>query len=394
MSDWRSYLVGLTCTACGEREAPDGPSGVCEHCGKVLFADYDLAALRDAMPRPAFEGRARDLWRYREILPVADPAHVIALGEGGTPLIDANPALGREAGLPPTVRVVIKDEGRNPTGSFKARGMAVGISRAVELGIRDVALPSAGNAGAAAAAYAAAAGINCHVAMPRDAPASTVAEVKAYGAELILVDGLIDAAGQLIRERGKEAGWFDISTLREPYRAEGKKTMGYELAEAGGWGDDWCPDVILFPTGGGTGIVGMWKAFDEMGQLGWIGDRRPKLVVVQATGCAPLVRAFEAGADHAEPWHDAHTVAAGMRVPSAIGDYLVLKALRESHGTAVAVSDEQILDAQEKLGRLAGIYASPEGAATYAALPALVQRGFLEGAERIVLFNTGMGIKY
>lgn len=391
---WRSYLDGLKCTACGVTAAPNGRSGVCEQCGKVLFAHYDLSALREVMPKPAFDGRPWDQWRYREVLPVADAAHAVRLGEGATPLVELAPSAARAIGLPPTARVEIKDEGRNPTGSFKARGMAVAISRAVELGIRDVALPSAGNAGAATAAYAAAAGINCHVAMPRDAPASTIEEVKAYGAELILVDGLIDTAGQLIRERGGLENWFDISTLREPYRAEGKKTMGYELAEAGGWGDDWCPDVIVFPTGGGTGIVGMWKAFGEMGQLGWIGDRRPKLVVVQATGCAPLVRAFEADADHAEAWPDAHTIAAGMRVPSAVGDYLVLNALRESHGTAVAVSDEDILRAQGTLGRLSGIYASPEGAATYAALKPLMRSGFLDGAERIVLFNTGMGLKY
>jgi threonine synthase len=394
MTPWRSYLVGLHCTACEAQASADQLIGVCTRCGKVLFAHYDLAAVRAAMPVPALDGRPWDLWRYREVLPIRDPSHVSALGEGATPLLHPNPRLAREAGLPSGTQIAFKDEGRNPTGSFKARGMAVAISRAAELGIRDVALPSAGNAGAAAAAYAAAAGITCHVAMPRDAPASTIAEVNAYGAELLLVDGLIDAAGRLVRERGELEGWFDLSTLREPYRAEGKKTMGYELAEAGGWGDDWCPDVIVFPTGGGTGIVGMWKAFDEMGRLGWIGEKRPKLVVVQAAGCAPLVQAFESGAEHAERWQDAHTVAAGMRVPSAIGDYLVLRALRESRGTAVTVTDDEIRRSQATLGQVAGIYASPEGAATFAALPALQRSGFLDGQERIVLFNTGMGIKY
>jgi threonine synthase len=230
--------------------------------------------------------------------------------------------------------------------------------------------------------------------MPADAPAVNQAEVVIFGADLITVDGLIDAAGRLIRERASEHGWFNLSTLLEPYRVEGKKTMGYELAEAGGWGDGWCPDVIVFPTGGGTGIVGMWKAFAELAQLGWIGERRPKLVVVQAAGCAPLVRAFEQGTEHAEPWDGAETIASGIRVPSAIGDYLVLRAVRESHGTAIAVTDEEIVDAQRTLGRMAGLYAAPEGAATYAALPHLLKSGYLAGDERVVLFNTGTGLKY
>ncbi|MGQ0608647.1 MAG: threonine synthase, partial [Chloroflexota bacterium] len=237
-------------------------------------------------------------------------------------------------------------------------------------------------------------GIGCHVAMPKDAPKATMAEVTVYGAELLLVDGLIDAAGRLIRERAAADGWFDLSTLKEPYRVEGKKTMGIELAEAGGWRDAWCPDVIVYPTGGGTGIVGMWKAFDELEQLGWIGSRRPRMVVVQSDGCAPIVRAFESGAEHAEPWTDGHTVAAGIRVPSAIGDYLILGAVRGSGGTAVAVSDEEIVEAQRELGRLTGIYAAPEGAATFAALAHLRASGFLNGDDRIVLFNTGTGLKY
>jgi threonine synthase len=270
----------------------------------------------------------------------------------------------------------------------------VAVARAAELGVTDVALPSAGNAGAAAAAYAAAHGIACHVAMPRDAPATNQAEVIAYGAELILVDGLIDAAGELLREKGRERGWFDLSTLREPYRVEGKKTMALELAEAGGWGDEWCPDVIVYPTGGGTGIIGMWKAIGEMAELGWIGPRRPRFVAVQSTGCAPIVRAFEAGASHAERWEDAQTFAAGIRVPAAIGDYLILAVLRESGGTAVSVSDAEIVQAQQSLGGMTGILAAPEGAATFAALPQLQRSGFLEGTERVVLLNTGMGLKY
>jgi len=290
--------------------------------------------------------------------------------------------------------LLVKDEGANPTGSFKARGLSMAVARAAELGISDVALPSAGNAGGAAAAFAAAHGMGCHVAMPKDAPIINQEEVALYGAELILVDGLIDAAGRLIRERAATAGWFDLSTLKEPYRVEGKKTMGIELAENGGWGDDWCPDVIVYPTGGGTGIVGMWKAFGELGELGWIGARRPRMVVVQSTGCAPIVRAFESGSDHAEPWADARTIASGIRVPAAIGDYLILRAVRESGGTAVSVTDDEINDAQRTLGRLTGINAAPEGAATFAAISHMLTSGFLGGDERVVLFNTGTGMKY
>jgi threonine synthase len=387
-----SYLSHLECTACGDRVEADALHRTCPSCGKVLFARYDLGALRADMPAPDLEGRAWDLWRYRELLPIRDDRFARSLGEGGTPLLAAERAaagVGLERG-----ELLIKDEGANPTGSFKARGLSVAVARAAELGASHVALPSAGNAGAAAAAYAAAHGLACHVAMPRDAPTSTQEEVALYGAELLLVDGLIDAAGALIRERGATENWFDVSTLKEPYRAEGKKTMGIELAEAGGWGDAWCPDVVVYPTGGGTGIVGMWKAFDELEQLGWIGSKRPRMVVVQSTGCAPIVRAYERGAEHAEPWTDAHTLAAGIRVPSAIGDYLILRAVRESEGTAVAVTDEEIVEAQLTLGRLAGINAAPEGAATFAALPHLVASGFLGGNERVVLFNTGTGLKY
>lgn len=393
MGDRDGFLIDLACTACERAFDADAPQGVCTACGKVLFARYDLASLRTTMPRPSFEGRGWDLWRYRELLPLRNPGSALSLGEGATPLLPVRGAIVEAAGMAGG-ELLVKDEGRNPTGSFKARGMAVAIARAAELGIRDVALPSAGNAGAAAAAYAAAAGIGCHVAMPSDAPAVNRSEAAAYGAEVLLVDGLIDAAGRLVRERAAGEGWFDLSTLREPYRVEGKKTMGIELAEAGSWGDAWCPDVIVFPTGGGTGIVGMWKAFGELAELGWIGERRPRIAVVQATGCAPLVRAFEQGARHAEPWSDAHTIAAGIRVPSAIGDYLVLDALRESGGTAVAVTDDEIVEAQRGLARGAGLYASPEGAATYAALPHLRRSGFLDGGERVVLFNTAMGLKY
>jgi threonine synthase len=388
-----SYLDHLECSACGRTLDADGLHGTCPDCGLVLLARYDLAALRTDLPQPAFGDRASDLWRYHELLPVREPSHARGLGEGGTPLIALRGAAAERVGMA-RGELLVKDEGLNPTGSFKARGMAVAIARAAELGVTAVALPSAGNAAGAAAAYGAAAGLAVHVAMPADAPRLNRAEVEAYGAELQLVDGLIDAAGRLIREQSAERGWFDLSTLREPYRAEGKKTMGVELAESGGWGEAWCPDAIVFPTGGGTGIVGMWKAFEELEQLGWIGSRRPKMVVVQASGCAPLVRAFESGAERAEPWQDARTVADGIRVPSAVGDYLVLRAIRESGGTAVAVDDEAILEAQALLARRAGIWAAPEGAAAYAGLSALRGSGFLAGDERVVVFNTGTGLKY
>jgi len=392
LPDRYSYLTSLTCSSCGQTRDPDEVQGTCPACGLVLFATYDLDAVRREMPEPRFDGRPWDLWRYHELLPVRDPTHVRSLGEGATPLLNvAQPvadALGLTGG-----QLLVKDEGRNPTGSFKARGMAVAIARATELGIGEVALPSAGNAGAAAAAYAAAAGIGCHVAMPRDVPEINRIEAETYGAEVTLVDGLIDAAGRLVRERASAEGWFDLSTLREPYRAEGKKTMAYELAEAGGWGDGWCPDVVVFPTGGGTGIVGMWKAFAEMEELGWIGPRRPRMVVVQAAGCAPLVRAFEQGADRAEPWINAQTIAAGIRVPSGIGDYLVLQALRASGGTAISVTDDEILAAQRLLAEKAGIWAAPEGAASVAALPYLTKSAFVSPTDRVVLFNTAMGLK-
>ena len=390
---WRSYLTHLECTACGRRHAADELQSVCVDCGKVLFARYDLAAVAAAVNPMDFAARRWDLWRYSELLPVRDRSHVVCLGEGATPLLHARrtaaAALGLERG-----QLLIKEEGRNPTGTFKARGLAVAISRAVELGVTTVALPSAGNAGSAAAAYAAAAGIEAHVAMPRDVPEVNQAEVHAYGAEATLVDGLIDEAGRLVRQWCAERGWFDLSTLREPYRAEGKKTMGFELAEQGGWGADCVPDVLIYPTGGGTGIVGMWKAFAELEALGWIGPRRLRMVVVQAEGCAPIVRAYERGESHAEPWQNAETAAAGIRVPVAIGDYLILEAVRDSAGTAVAVSEEEIFHAQREMARLCGVYSALEGAATWAAAARLRASGYLGADERVVLFSTGMGIKY
>jgi len=376
---WRSYLRAVECTACHAEFDAGVPHGVCPSCGKVLFARYDLTGLKSAMTPDDLRGRPWDMWRYRELLPVREPEHVVTLGEGMTPLLRVSE------------RVRIKDEGKNPTGSFKARGMAAAISRAKELGITEVALPSAGNAGSAAAAYAAAAAIRAHIAVPRDVPPGNLAQMRRHGAHVLLVDGLIDDAGRTIHKMAAEHGWFELATLKEPYRQEGKKTLGFELAEQGGWGDDCLPDVIIFPTGGGTGIVGMWKAFEELGILGWIGPKRPKMVVVQADGCAPLVRAFEQGAEHAQRWEAAATIAAGLRVPSAIGDYLVLKAIRESGGTALAVSDDAMRAGQTEMARAIGIDTSPEGGATWAALKALQQRGFLEGNEDVVLFATGSG---
>jgi threonine synthase len=393
MAPWRSFLSHLECTACGLRHEPDQLQTVCSACGKVLFARYDLDGARQTVTPADFASRRWDMWRYAELLPVRDEDNVVSLGEGLTPLVplraEARAALGFERG-----QVELKDEGQNPTASFKARGLSAAVSRAKELGARSVALPSAGNAGAAAAAYAAAGGLTCHVAMPCDVPEINRVEAEVYGADITLVDGLISDAGRLIRELAPQHGWFDVSTLREPYRQEGKKTMGIELAEQGGWGADCLPDVIVYPTGGGTGIVGMRKAFDELEALGWVGSKRPRMVVVQAEGCAPIVRAYHAGARFAEPWQNAHTIAAGLRVPAAIGDYLILDAVRETQGTAIAVSEEAIQQAQREMGRLAGVYAAPEAAATWAATMALRRDGFLLGTERVVLFCTGMGLKY
>jgi threonine synthase len=332
------------------------------------------------------------MWRYHELLPVRDPANVVTLGEGMTPLLRVSERVSAQLGFTGG-RLRIKNEGKNPTGSFKARGMAAAISKAKELGITEVALASAGNAGSAAAAYAAAAGIRAHIAVPRDVPPVNLVEMRVGGGDVILVDGLIDEAGRVVHRQATKRGWFELNTLKEPYRQEGKKTLGFELAEQGGWGAACLPDVIVFPTGGGTGIVGMWKAFEELGTLGWIGPKRPKMVVVQSTGCAPLVRAFEQGAEYAQPWEGAVTIAAGIRVPYAIGDYLVLEAIRESGGTAVAVSDEEIRAAQREMARETGLYSCLEGAATWAALKALHRNKFASGDEDVVLFATGMGIK-
>ncbi|MCC7369929.1 MAG: threonine synthase [Chloroflexi bacterium] len=382
-----STLTHLDCTYCDQRYDADRLQTVCASCGKVLYARYDLARARHTLTRESLGRRRWDMWRYQEVLPVRDPANMVSLGEGMTPLVPARRA-GDALGL---AGLLLKDEGKNPTGSFKARGLGCAVSRAKELGVKAIALPSAGNAASAATAYGAAAGLEVNVFMPRDVPDANRIECLVYGANVTLVDGLINDAGAKVRELAPRRGWFDVSTLKEPYRQEGKKTMGYELAEQLGWT---LPDAIVYPTGGGTGIVGMWKAFAEMEELGLIGPKRPKMIVVQAEGCAPIVRAFDRGERHAELWQNAHTAAAGMRVPVAIGDYLILDAVRESGGTALTVSEGEILEAQLDLGRLGGIYAAPEGGATYAALRKLVASGFVKPDELVVLFQTGMGLKY
>jgi threonine synthase len=382
-----STLTHLECTYCNLRCDADQLQTICTACGKVLYARYDLARARHTLTRESVARRRWDMWRYQEVLPVRDPSNMISLGEGMTPLVPARRA-GEALGLD---GLLLKDEGMNPTGSFKARGLGCAISRARELGVKAIALPSAGNAASAASAYGAAAGLEVHVFMPRDVPNANRVECLVYGAQVTLVDGLINDAGAKVRELAPPHGWFDVSTLKEPYRQEGKKTMGYELAEQLGWT---LPDVIVYPTGGGTGIVGMWKAFDEMEELGLIGSARPRMVVVQAEGCAPIVRAYESGDRHAEVWQNAHTAAAGMRVPVAVGDYLILDAVRQSGGTAITVSEEEWRVAQVELGSLGGIYAAPEGGATYAALKKLVARGDVKADAVVVLFQTGMGLKY
>jgi threonine synthase len=326
------------------------------------------------------------MWRYSPVLPPADQ-NIVSLGEGWTPLVRTR-RLGARLGAD---NLWVKDEGLNPTGSFKARGLSCAISMCVELGVGKVAMPSAGNAAGALAAYAAAAGMEAHIFMPRDVPQANYLECKAYGAQVTLVDGLISDCGRMVAERAPVENWFDISTLKEPYRIEGKKTMGYEVAEQMDWE---LPEAIFYPTGGGVGMIGMWKAFDEMERLGWIGSRRPKMIAVQAEGCQPVVRAFEENEPRSRFFEDAHTVAAGLRVPKPLGDFLVLQAVRESRGTAVAVSDEELLDAGTCLASLEGIYAAPEGAACIAALKKLLGSGFLKPADRIVLYNTGSGLKY
>ncbi|MCZ6632183.1 MAG: threonine synthase [bacterium] len=380
------FLIDLVCTKSGKTYSKDELWNLSEE-GAPLFARYDLEQVTQALKKEDLATRMPTMWRYVEVLPVEDPKFQVSLGEGFTPLLQAA-TLGKKLGIP---RLFVKDEGGNPTGSFKARGMSVAISKAMELGAKAIAIPSAGNAGGAAAAYAARAGLPAYVFMPKDVPRANYVECQVLGAHVELVDGLISDCGRVVAERKEAEGWFDISTLKEPYRVEGKKTMGYELAEQFDWS---LPEVVIYPTGGGTGLIGMWKAFDEMEQMGWIGSERPRMVSVQAEGCAPIVRAFEAGEESATPWEGAQTVAAGLRVPAAVGDFLMLRAIRESKGCAIAVSDEELMACTSELGSAVGIFAAPEGAATLAGLKRLVEQGWVSETDRVVLFNTGTGLKY
>ncbi len=396
-------IAYLECTRCGEHLAADRPQNVCPKDGGVLFARYDLASLKGKLRPENLSGRVASMWRYAEVLPDAKP---VTLGEGFTPMLPSmcgGGALARRDGAEPrhhtsreSANVFIKDEGLNPTGSFKARGMSAAVTMARHYGLKKLAAPSAGNAGGALAAYAAAAGIEAHIFMPKDVPMANRMECDYYGAHVTLVDGLIGDCARMVAERKEKEGWFDVSTLKEPFRVEGKKTMGYEVVEQMNWK---LPQGIIYPTGGGVGMIGMWKAFDEMEQLGWIGSERPKMITVQAAGCAPIVKAWEAGKSASgmwisEMWVGAQTFAAGLRVPKAYGDYLILDILKKSQGAAVAATDEEILAAMRHWASVEGVFAAPEGAASLVAYQKLRASGFLRAEDKVVLFNTGTAYKY
>jgi threonine synthase len=379
-------LTHLDCTKCDRRYPPDRIWNLCE-CGAPLLARYDLERAAKEMRPGHLALRAPNQWRYREVLPVDDPADRISLGEGFTPLLPA-PRLGERMGLP---RLFVKDESGNPTGSFKARGLAMAVSMAKALGATEVCLPSAGNAGSALAAYAARGGLKAHVFVPRDIARVFLMETESYGAHVETVDGLITDAGRICAAQAKEHGWYECATLKEPYRVEGKKTMGYELAEQMGWK---LPDAILYPTGGGTGLIGMWKAFEELEQMGFIPPGRPRMYAVQAEGCAPIVKAFSEGKEEAPMWEGATTLAHGLRVPKAIGDFLMLKAMRASHGAGIAVSDLEIVQGVKEGAAAEGLFMAPEGGACVAALRKLKASGHLSADDTVVVFNTGTGYKY
>jgi threonine synthase len=383
-----TYLTELQCSECGKLFDPGVIQTYCQDCQAPLLALYDLEKASRNLDREAFRARPRGMWRWHELLPVHDEQNRISLGEGDTPLMTL-PRLGKELGLK---HLYVKDESLNPTGSFKARGLSAAVSKAKELGINKIIIPTAGNAGGAMAAYAARSGIQACIYMPNDTPLANIEESRIAGAQVILIDGLISEAAGMAGVKAREEGWFDVSTFKEPYRTEGKKIMGYELAEEFHWR---LPDVIVYPTGGGTGLVGMWKAFAELEALGWLNDaKRPRMVSVQAAGCAPVIKAYEQGAQFCDYWVGAHTIASGLRVPKSFADQIILRDLRESQGNAVAVSDEEITLAQKQLAAMEGIFAAPEGAATLAALLHLKQTGWVKPDEWIVLFNTGTGLKY
>jgi threonine synthase len=378
------FVTHLECSACALQHPWSHLQNLCLSCHKPLFAIIDLAAAGQTLKREIVATRRETLWRYREVLPLPGDVEPVSLGEGGTPLLRAE-KFGDDIDL------WIKDESINPTQSFKARGMSVAVSMAKHLGATKLAVPTAGNAGGALAAYAARAGLEAHIFMPRDTPQANIIECRELGAHVTLIDGLITNCGAEIARRKAKEGWFDMSTLKEPYRVEGKKTLGYELAEQCDWE---LPDVILYPTGGGTGLIGMWKAFDEMETLGWIGKKRPRMFAVQAAGCAPIVCAFEAGEKTAAEFPDAHTIASGLRVPKAIGDFLILNILRQSNGGAIAVDDKAMMCVAREVGSSEGLFVGPEAAACFAALKSLRSAGKIGSGERVVIFNTGSGIKY
>ncbi|HWX54296.1 MAG TPA: threonine synthase [Verrucomicrobiae bacterium] len=373
-------IAYLECTKCGEHLSGEQPQTICPKDGGSLYVRYDLASLKEKFTRESLRGRVASMWRYGDVLPGDKP---VTLGEGFTPMLPSreNPHL------------YIKDEGLNPTGSFKARGLCAAVTMARQYGLKKLAVPSAGNAASALAAYCAAAGIEAHIFMPRDVPMANLVECEAYGAHVTLVDGLISDCARMVNERKQAEGWFDVSTLKEPFRVEGKKTMGYEVAEQLDWQ---LPDAIFYPTGGGVGLIGMWKAFEEMEQLGWLDARkkRPKMISVQADGCAPIAKAWDEHKPVAEMWQNAQTAAAGLRVPKPYADYIILDILKQSGGTAIAVSEEEIFAAVREWAAKEGVFAAPEGAASLAAYKVLVQRGFLKASDKVVLFNTGSGLKY
>ena len=383
---WPNFVTHLECAMTGERHEANQVHGL-SRAGKPLLVRYDLAGVREALSKEMLTQRAPDLWRYRELLPVRDPENVVSLGECITPLVRM-PKLEAKLG---GGEILVKDEARLPTGSFKARGLVLAVSMAKALGIKHMAMPTNGNAGAALAAYASHAGIKTTIFCPEDTPEVNVSEIALQGANVYRVNGLIDDCGKIVGDGKARVGWFDTSTLKEPYRIEGKKTMGLELAEQFGWD---VPDVIFYPTGGGTGLIGMWKAFAELETIGFIGKKRPRMVAVQAAGCAPMVRAFEKGEEHAPRWENAHTIASGIRVPQAIGDFLILRAVRESGGFAIAVEDAAIESALSEMAREEGFLLCPEGAATYAAYKQSLADGRVKRSDRVVLFNCASGLKY
>jgi threonine synthase len=381
------YISHLQCAKCGKKANYDSVWNTCPICSKPFVVIYDLKKIKKILKKEDLKNREPTIWRYHELLPLTDPANRLSLGEGFTPLVHCR-RLGQTLGHS---ELYIKDESSNPTGSFKARGMAVALSRAKELSIKHVSVPSLGNAGTALSAYAALAGMKSYVYMPKNVPKSFIMQCVAYGAKVELVDGLITDCGRVAEQQARDSGRFDMSTLKEPYRVEGKKTMGFEIAEQMNWE---LPDVIIYPTGGGTGLIGMWKAFEEMENLGWIKSKKPRMVVVQSDGCAPIVRAFNENKETAEPWADVQTVADGLRVPAAIADFMILHTIRESKGIAVTVTDAEIMKCLQLISTTQGIFPCPEGAATLAAFSRLREKNWIKDKEKVVLFNTASGLNY